>query len=193
MDIWEILEIEPTSDVAEIKKAYAGKVKYCHKEDNLDEWMKLHNAYMIAINSVKQNSASELLYSGSSKVKKDVYSDICNVEQEKVEDDNIKEDIEKTELNKENSLEDKIKNLYADIESGYVDYSTEKHPHRINNNFTNKRKITLRKIINNRPFMITFLFFFIFNIFLYFPIELLIPILFIIFIVFLIIKFIKHN
>ena len=117
----------------------------------------LHNAYMMAINSVKRYKARGFSNFDISNVKKDLNSDICNVEQEKYECDNVKHtdvkvDIEKTELNKENSVEDKIKNLYADIKSGKLDYS-EMHSNKIKYFFANKIKRIL-KIVNDKSILV---------------------------------------
>ena len=48
-NVFRILEIEPTNDKKEIKKAYAGLVKRYHPEEFPEEWKKIHDAYELAM------------------------------------------------------------------------------------------------------------------------------------------------
>ena len=48
-NVFRILEIEPTNDKKEIKKAYAGLVKRYHPEEFPEEWEKIHDAYEQAL------------------------------------------------------------------------------------------------------------------------------------------------
>jgi len=48
-EVWEILEIEPTSDKKIIKQAYAKAVKKYHPEENPEEFQKIHAAYKQAL------------------------------------------------------------------------------------------------------------------------------------------------
>ena len=45
MNAWEVLEIEPTSDKKEIKKAYARLLKQFHPEENPEEFKQIQAAY----------------------------------------------------------------------------------------------------------------------------------------------------
>lgn len=45
MNAWEVLEIEPTSDKKEIKKAYAKLLKQYHPEENPEEFKQIQAAY----------------------------------------------------------------------------------------------------------------------------------------------------
>lgn len=45
MNTWEVLEIEPTSDKKEIKKAYARLLKQYHPEENPEEFKQIQAAY----------------------------------------------------------------------------------------------------------------------------------------------------
>lgn len=45
MNAWEVLEIEPTSDKKEIKKAYARLLKQYHPEENPEEFKQIQVAY----------------------------------------------------------------------------------------------------------------------------------------------------
>ena len=45
MNAWELLEIEPTSDKKEIKKAYARLLKQYHPEENPEEFKQIQAAY----------------------------------------------------------------------------------------------------------------------------------------------------
>lgn len=48
-DIWKMLEIEPTKDVAIIKRAYAALAKKYHPEQYPEEFLNLRNAYEAAM------------------------------------------------------------------------------------------------------------------------------------------------
>lgn len=48
-NIFRILEIEPTRDKKEIKRAYARLVKRYHPEEYPGEWKKIHDAYELAL------------------------------------------------------------------------------------------------------------------------------------------------
>ncbi len=56
MRFWRILDIQPTSDVSIIKKAYAIKLKKCHPEDNPKGYQKLREAYESAIKHAKRSN-----------------------------------------------------------------------------------------------------------------------------------------
>lgn len=49
MDIWQILEIEPTSDTKSIKRAYAKKLKITRPDENPKGFQDLHWAYKTAL------------------------------------------------------------------------------------------------------------------------------------------------
>ncbi len=49
MDIWDILEISPTNNKKEIKKAYAKKLRVTHPDDNPEEFQKLKESFDTAI------------------------------------------------------------------------------------------------------------------------------------------------
>lgn len=58
--MWSILEIEPTGDVREIKKAYAALAKRYNPEEHPEEFKRLHNAYRAALQYARSvNSDSE--------------------------------------------------------------------------------------------------------------------------------------
>ena len=48
-DFWEILEIEPTTDISVIKRAYAALAKKYHPEQYPEEFLNLRNAYEAAM------------------------------------------------------------------------------------------------------------------------------------------------
>ena len=54
MSIWETLEIEPTDNIAAIKKAYAKLLKIYHPEDDPEGYQRLREAFDKAIKSAKQ-------------------------------------------------------------------------------------------------------------------------------------------
>lgn len=49
MNVFEILEIEPTQDKKTIKKAYAALVKKYHPEEDMQKWQEIHEAYQNAL------------------------------------------------------------------------------------------------------------------------------------------------
>ena len=53
-NIWEILGIEPTTDISVIKKAYASRAKNYHPEEHPKEFQELRNAYKFALWLAKQ-------------------------------------------------------------------------------------------------------------------------------------------
>ncbi|HEX3046264.1 MAG TPA: J domain-containing protein [Bacillota bacterium] len=53
MDIWEILGIEPTTEIVAIKKAYAGQLKLHHPEDDPQGFQCLREAYDSALKLAK--------------------------------------------------------------------------------------------------------------------------------------------
>ncbi|SHH00520.1 DnaJ domain-containing protein [Anaerosphaera aminiphila DSM 21120] len=78
MNIWEILEIEPTENKKEIKKAYAKKLKVTHPDDDLEKFQELKEAFDLALNY--RSSGEE----GKSKNLKDSiskeFTDIISIE-----------------------------------------------------------------------------------------------------------------
>ena len=44
-ELYEILEMEPSNDPREIKRAYSRMIRKVHPEDNPEEWAKVHDAY----------------------------------------------------------------------------------------------------------------------------------------------------
>ncbi|MCM1388572.1 MAG: J domain-containing protein [Bacillus sp. (in: Bacteria)] len=53
MDIWEWLDISPTTDIAKIKSAYAQQAKLYHPEEHPEEFKALQNAYKLALRIAK--------------------------------------------------------------------------------------------------------------------------------------------
>ncbi|TKI58205.1 tetratricopeptide repeat protein [Brevibacillus antibioticus] len=54
MNIWRILDIDPTDDISTIKKAYAKKLKLHHPEEDSEGYQQLGEAYDLAIKMAKQ-------------------------------------------------------------------------------------------------------------------------------------------
>lgn len=59
MTIWQTLGIEPTSDLAVIKRAYAAQAKQYHPEEHPDEFRALHDAYRQAARYARQHPKQE--------------------------------------------------------------------------------------------------------------------------------------
>lgn len=49
MNVFEILEIEPTEDKKKIKKAYASLARKYHPEEQPEKWKEIHDAYIMAM------------------------------------------------------------------------------------------------------------------------------------------------
>jgi hypothetical protein len=62
MTDWEILDIKPSADASEIKKAYAKKLKIYHPEDDPEGYQILREAYERVLRSVKQNEINIITY-----------------------------------------------------------------------------------------------------------------------------------
>lgn len=56
--IWMILGLEPTKDIAAIKRAYAQKATICHPEENPQGFLELRNAYQAAMDYAEGGTES---------------------------------------------------------------------------------------------------------------------------------------
>lgn len=65
--IWNLLQIEPTTDQALIKKAYAVQTRIYHPEENPEEFMRLREAYNLAMQWAEE-SGDEEIFLGSENV-----------------------------------------------------------------------------------------------------------------------------
>lgn len=61
MNIWELLGISPTEDIAKIKSAYAKQAKLYHPEEHPEEFKALQNAYKLAIKLAKSRKAGSTI------------------------------------------------------------------------------------------------------------------------------------
>lgn len=59
-NIWEVLGIEKTTDVKQIKRAYAAKAKEWHPEEHPQEYQMLQKAYKSALQAAKMQTSGEL-------------------------------------------------------------------------------------------------------------------------------------
>ena len=59
IDIWQILGIPYTTDINEIKQAYARRAKECHPEEHPEEFNQLQKAYKSAVRIAKSRKAYE--------------------------------------------------------------------------------------------------------------------------------------
>lgn len=60
MSYWELLGIEETSDVSEIKKAFAKKLKTCRPEDDAKLYQRIRQAYEWAVKHAKNYSRKSI-------------------------------------------------------------------------------------------------------------------------------------
>lgn len=60
MNIWQVLQIEPTSDQRAIKKAYARRSREVHPEEKPEEFSRLYEAYHSALAWAKEDREPEL-------------------------------------------------------------------------------------------------------------------------------------
>ena len=44
-ELYTILEMEPTDNIKDIKRAYAKVIRKYHPEENPEEWKRVHDAY----------------------------------------------------------------------------------------------------------------------------------------------------
>lgn len=58
MNIWELLGIPPTTDIAKIKSAYARQAKLYHPEEHPEEFKALQGAYKMAVRIAKSQKAA---------------------------------------------------------------------------------------------------------------------------------------
>ena len=58
-NIWQILGISYTTDINEIKQAYASRAKECHPEEHPEEFNRLQKAYKSAVQIAKNRKAYE--------------------------------------------------------------------------------------------------------------------------------------
>lgn len=64
MDIWEMLGIAPTKDIAAIKKAYAARAKEYHPEEHPEEYQRIRSAYKLAVKYAKLPEPAMRQYEG---------------------------------------------------------------------------------------------------------------------------------
>lgn len=74
VSIWRLLGIESTTDVRAIKRAYAGKLKQTHPEDDPEEYQRLREAYDRAIKVAKWSMQPEEAADASRTVSMDAAS-----------------------------------------------------------------------------------------------------------------------
>lgn len=56
VNVWEMLDIEPTADIAEIRRAYAVRIRVFRPETDPENFARLREAYEIALNLARQQA-----------------------------------------------------------------------------------------------------------------------------------------
>ncbi len=114
MKCFEILKIEPTKNIREIKKAYSHLLKIYHPEEHSEEFKKIHQAYVEALNYAKSKDVFEVETDSDfpqENVKENsIFKSLNEIQEENIETDNH-----------ENILEEKFK-----IVENYEKVYTEK-------------------------------------------------------------------
>ncbi len=87
MNIWNILQIEPTADRKMIRQAYAARSRIVHPEEKPEEFRLLYEAYQEALEYAQSHDRSELLLEEAQRI-----------ESEELKEE--KKETEKTELQK---------------------------------------------------------------------------------------------
>lgn len=95
-EIWEMLEIEPTTQISVIKSAYAAKAKKYHPEEYPEEFQRLQKAYKSAMQYAKQ--------SAQLKVEPEVHQEKANCEEPEVQQ--IMESCKEPEVQQESEATD---------------------------------------------------------------------------------------
>ncbi|MDD2980829.1 MAG: DnaJ domain-containing protein [Hespellia sp.] len=62
MEIWDILQIEPTKDKRQIKKAYAKMIAMYHPEEHPEQFQEIHTAYEIALRLAEDEEEKTFLH-----------------------------------------------------------------------------------------------------------------------------------
>ena len=94
--IWSILNIEQTTDIKEIRHAYAEESKNCHPETEPDKFQQLYQAYQDALKWAKANKKQKQV----SKV-----NEIISIENETVGTEHKIVDIESENIGTENEID----------------------------------------------------------------------------------------
>lgn len=128
MNIWDILEIEPTTDIFTIKKAYAAAAKKCHPEEKPDEFRLLQNAYRIALKYAEGTKVNENIVSENSNTEAGNTEDVRQEEKLKEFDpEDLQPDFNYEEIMSEEAVEDELAQLEADFWSEI--YTVIWHPY----------------------------------------------------------------
>lgn len=123
MNVFEILEISPTDDKREIKKAYARLVKKYHPEEHPQEWKNIHDAYLAALKMSDRSAGipSQAISVPMPDIKKTEERAVEESENEKQDSlqDNIDKHLQRIhelEQEKREDPEDKMENIFNRID-----------------------------------------------------------------------------
>ena len=61
MSMWKILDIDPTTDIKIIRRAYARQSRFCHPEEKPEAFKQLHRAYQQAMAAAENTAASPVM------------------------------------------------------------------------------------------------------------------------------------
>lgn len=133
-----VLDIAPTDNVHEVKKAYARKIKGYHPEENPEEWERIHSAYTIIVDYLKHENPS--------------------LSKEKTKEIFIEKILESSESESEEKTQDTVSSDEELIDSIFVDnkYDDEKEKYAKFRCIISKIKdIVLTDILVNNKHVIT--------------------------------------
>lgn len=125
--MWDILKIEPTDDLKEVKKAYSKLLRQCHPEDDPEGYQRLREAYDWAINQIKGKKKGSMNMGNFSSIHKTLEKE---KEKEKDEENDNYSDLEDDYYDEYESEEEYKNNNTQNLNSDYLDnYKYDEQDH----------------------------------------------------------------
>lgn len=123
-NIWQILGISYTTDINEIKQAYARRAKECHPEEHPEEFNRLQKAYKSAVQIAKSRKAYEKAREEAERKAGEVSEQAAEPAGEAVEEpsEQIAEPVVEAGEEPSEQIEEPVRAAPSDF-SAYFDYS----------------------------------------------------------------------